>query len=66
MRIQIAGILRKKAGERMEKLSEKKLQLLMMEVLHMERKNLRTKAKDDGKMADDIARTIIAYANQRY
>ena len=49
-----------------EKLSEKKLQLLMMEVLQMERKNLRTKAKDDGKMAEDIARTIIAYANQRY
>ena len=55
-----------KAGEKMEELSEKKLQLLMMEVLHMERKNLRTKAKEDGKMADDIARTIIAYANQRY
>ena len=50
----------------MEELSEKKLQLLMMEVLHMERKNLRTKAKEDGKMADEIARTIIAYANQRY
>ena len=49
-----------------EKLSEKKLQLLMMEVLQMEHKNLRTKAKDDGKMAEDIARTIIAYANQRY
>lgn len=55
-----------KAGEEMEILSEKKLQLLMMEVLHMERKNLKTKAKDDGKMAEDIARTIIAYANQRY
>ena len=55
-----------KAGEKMEELSEKKLQLLMMEVLHMERKNLRTKAKEDGKMADEIARTIIAYANQRY
>ncbi|MCX4268889.1 MAG: hypothetical protein OSJ62_09545 [Lachnospiraceae bacterium] len=50
----------------MEKLSEKRLQLLMMEVLQMERKNLRTKAKDDGKMAEDIAKTIIAYANQRY
>lgn len=49
-----------------ETLSEKKLQLLMMEVLQMERKNLRTKAKDNGKMADDIARTIIAYAKQRY
>ena len=49
----------------MEQLSEKKLQLLMMEVLHMERRNLRTKAKDDGKMAEDIAKTIVAYANQR-
>lgn len=50
----------------LEKLSEKKLQILMMEVLQMERKNLRTKAKDDGKMAEDIAKTIISYANQRY
>lgn len=55
----------RKAGEEMEVLSEKKLQVLMMEVLHMERKNLRTKAKDDGKMADMIAKTIISYANQR-
>lgn len=55
----------KKEGERMEQISEKKLQILMMEVLHMERKNLRTKAKDDGKMADDIAKTIAAYASQR-
>lgn len=54
-----------KVGEKMEKISEKKLQMLMMEVLHMERKNLRTKAKDDGKMADDIAKTIAAYASQR-
>lgn len=54
-----------KVGGKMEKISEKKLQMLMMEVLHMERKNLRTKAKDDGKMADDIAKTIAAYASQR-
>jgi len=50
----------------MEQLSEKKLQLLTMEVLHMERSNLRTKTKEDGKMAEEIAKLIIAYAKQRF
>ena len=49
-----------------EKLSEKKLQLLTMEILHMERSNLRTKARDDGKMAEEIAKLIITYAKQRF
>ena len=49
-----------------EKLSEKKLQLLMMEVLQMERKNLRTKAKDDGKMAEDIGRKPSIASKNHY
>jgi len=50
----------------MEQLSEHKLRLLVMEILRMERSNLKTKKKDDGKMAEVIMKTVSSFTDQRF
>ena len=46
----------------MEKTKEEILKVLTFEVLHMERKNLRSKAKTDQKMSEEIQKVIVDYA----
>lgn len=46
----------------MEKIKEEVLQTLALEVLHMERKNLRSKARTDQKMSEEIQKVIVEYA----
>ncbi|MGN0290832.1 MAG: hypothetical protein ACI4C5_02790 [Lachnospiraceae bacterium] len=48
----------------MEKTKENILRTLTFEILHMERKNLRSKAKTDQKMSEEIQKVIVEYARQ--
>lgn len=48
----------------MEKTRENLLRTLTFEVLHMERKNLRSKAKTDQKMSEEIQKVIVEYARK--
>ena len=48
----------------MEKERERMLQMLTFEILHMERKNLRSKSKTDQKMSEEIQKVIVEYARQ--
>lgn len=45
---------------------EKKLQAIILEILISERKNLRSKAKTDQRMAEELAKIIQDYAKMRY
>lgn len=51
-----------KRRDLMEKIKEEVLQTLALEVLHMERKNLRSKARTDQKMSEEIQKVIVEYA----
>ncbi len=48
----------------MEKTKDNILRTLTFEVLHMERKNLRSKAKTDQRMSEEIQKVIVEYARQ--
>lgn len=48
----------------MEKSKDNILRTLTFEVLHLERKNLRSKAKSDQKMSEEIQKVIVEYARQ--
>lgn len=48
----------------MDKTKESLLRTLTFEVLHMERKNLRSKANTDQKMSEEIQKVIVEYARQ--
>lgn len=48
----------------MDKTRENLLRTLTFEVLHMERKNLRSKAKTDQKMSEEIQKVIVEYARK--
>lgn len=50
----------------MQDISEDKMRLMTLEVLHLERKNLRSKAKTDQRMAEEIAKLIVDYSKTRY
>ncbi len=50
----------------MQTISEDKLRTMTLEILHLERKNLRSKAKTDQRMAEEIARVIVDYSKTRY
>ena len=50
----------------MGEMTESKMRAMMLEILSMERKNLRTKAKSDNKMAEEIAKVIVAYTKERF
>lgn len=48
----------------MEKTKDSILRTLTFEVLHMERKNLRSKAKTDQRMSEEIQKVIVEYARK--
>ncbi len=50
----------------MAEISEEKLRAIIFEILSMERKNLRSKAKTDQRMSEEIQRIIMEYARQRF
>lgn len=50
----------------MAKLSEDKMRSIILEILNMERKNLRSKAKTDQRMAEEIQKVIIEYSKMRF
>lgn len=50
----------------MSEINENKLRTIIFEILSMERKNLRSKAKTDQKMAEEIGKVIIDYSKMRF
>lgn len=50
----------------MEGLPEEKLRMMIFEILNNERKNLRSKAKTDQRMAEEISKIIVDYSKMRY
>ena len=46
----------------MKEVSEKVMRNMIFEDLHVERKNLRSKAKTDQRMAEELAKIIVDYA----
>lgn len=50
----------------MAEMSENTLRTIIFEILNKERKNLRSKAKTDQKMAEEIAKIIIDYSKMRF
>lgn len=46
----------------MEKNRDSMMQTLKLEVLHMEKKNLRSKAKTDQRMSEELQKIIKEYA----
>lgn len=50
----------------MAKLSEDKMRTMIFEILNMERKNLRSKAKTDQRMAEEIQKVIKEYSKMRF
>lgn len=50
----------------MVQLSEQKMRNIIFEILNMERKNLRSKAKTDQRMAEEIQKVIIEYSKMRF
>ncbi|MCI9492128.1 MAG: hypothetical protein HFH42_03215 [Lachnospiraceae bacterium] len=49
----------------MEEISKQLLQDMTFQVLHMERKNLRSKAKNDQKMSEELQKVIVDYAKRK-
>lgn len=45
-------------------MKEDTLRMIMLEILHMERKNLRSQAKTDQRMAEEIGKVIIDYSKR--
>lgn len=45
----------------MQKFDEKVIKTVMLEILHLERKNLRSRAMTDMKMAEEIRNVIVQY-----
>lgn len=50
----------------MTQLSEDKIRMIILEILNMERKNLRSKAKTDQRMAEEIQKVIVEYSKMRF
>lgn len=50
----------------MDGLPEEKLRMMIFEILNNERKNLRSKAKTDQRMAEEISKIIVDYSKMRY
>lgn len=50
----------------MQQLPEEKMRMMIFEILNMERKNLRSKARTDQRMAEEIQKIIIDYSKMRY
>lgn len=49
----------------MKEIKKQLLQDMAFQVLHMERKNLRSKAKSDQKMSEELQKVIVDYAKRR-
>lgn len=45
----------------MQKFDEKVIKTVMLEILHLERRNLRSRAMTDTKMAEEISKVIVQY-----
>lgn len=50
----------------MSNLSQDQLRTMKLEILNMERKNLRSKAKTDQKMSEEIQKVINDYSKMKY
>ena len=50
----------------MPELTEETMRKIIFEILHKERKNLRSKAKTDQRMAEEIGKIIIDYSTMRF
>lgn len=50
----------------MAQLPEEKMRNIIFEILNMERKNLRSKAKTDQRMAEEIQKVIIEHSKMRF
>lgn len=50
----------------MQEMTEEKIRAILFEILNLERKNLRSKAKTDQRMAEEIQKILIDYARMRY
>lgn len=50
----------------MAQLSEDKMRAIIFEILYMERKNLRSKAKTDQRMSEEIQKVIITHSKMRF
>lgn len=50
----------------MAQLPEEKMRNIILEILNMERKNLRSKAKTDQRMAEEIQKVIIEHSKMRF
>ncbi len=46
-------------------MDEHRMNQLTLEILHLERKNLRSKAKTDQKMSEELQKVIMEYAKRR-
>ena len=53
-------------GLTMSQLTEDKLRALIFEILSMERKNLRSKAKTDARMSEEIQKVVIEHSRKRF
>lgn len=49
----------------MRKIEKELLQEMTFQVLHMERKNLRSQAKSDQKMSEELQKVIVDYTRRR-
>ena len=50
----------------MLKISEDMMRQMMFELLHMERKNLRSRAKTEQRMSEEIQKMIVEYSKIVY
>lgn len=48
----------------MKPIEEKMMREMILQVLHLERKNLRSRAKTDQRMAEELSKIIIDYAKR--
>lgn len=50
----------------MANIPEDKMRAMIFEILNMERKNLRSKAKTDQRMSEEIQKIIITHSKMRF
>ncbi len=50
----------------MKEISKQLLQEITLQVLHMERKNLRSKARSDQKMSEELQKVIVEYVRRNH
>lgn len=50
----------------MKEIKKQLLQEMMFQVLYVERKNLRSRAKSDQKMSEELQKIVVDYAKRSY